>query len=152
MKRVLVNFSAIVAALIIGLTINNACAEKIDSDNPEEAPVAARFFFEDGLLFGPDGRVYNKLKSVTGNPRIEDVITHFYSEISVNYTTDYTYDSKGRLAKIFLTANTAYGRLSLTVTYSYSKLRVNQTYEWTWGSDQSSRGAATCEYYNMEQE
>ena len=69
MKRTIVNIAAVLTALIVGLTINNACAEKIDSENPEEAPMTVRFFVEDGLLFGPDGKVYNKFSLSFGKER-----------------------------------------------------------------------------------
>ena len=122
MKRAIVNIAAVLTALIIGLTINNACAEKIDSENPEEAPMTVGFFVEDGLLFGPDGNVYNKLKSISGRP---------FDKLLFNgriISETFSYDEKGRLSERGFTFQIQdESIMTVTAHYKYSELKMTET-------------------------
>ena len=122
MKRTIVNIAAVLTALIVGLTINNACAEKIDSENPEEAPMTVGFFVEDGLLFGPDGNVYNKLKSISGRPFDKFL---FNGRI---ISETFSYDEKGRLSERGFTLQMLdESIMTVTAHYKYSELKMTET-------------------------
>ena len=135
MKRTIVNIAAVLTALIVGLTINNACAEKIDPENPEEAPMTVGFFVEDGLLFGPDGKVYNKLKSISGR-RFEKFL--FNGQI---VSETFSYDEKGRLSERRLTLQHNEESMTVTAHYKYSELKMTETVVIP------ENGTLTAEYY-----
>ncbi len=118
MKRTIVNIAAVLTALIVGLTINNACAEKIDPENPEESFSKPRYFMEDGLLFGPDGRVCNRIKSISGIPLQDYLIT---GGQQLGY--EYKYDTKGRLSEI----KWLFSSGTISITYAYSELKMSET-------------------------
>ena len=130
MKHTIINLAAVLTALIVGLTINNACAEKIDSDTSEDIPVTARFFTVDGLLFGPDGKVCNRLKSFSG---VGFDYMHWFGRMQ---TQSFLYDDKGRLSEIRISVSSGI----VTVSYKYAELKVIETVT-------SPDGPMSTEYY-----
>ncbi|MBR3407004.1 MAG: hypothetical protein IKG92_08910 [Bacteroidales bacterium] len=101
MKKFIINLGAVAAAFIIGLAINSACAKHDSKSDPAgdgggtTPVVTSPFKVIDGLTFGPDGKVYNKLVSVTYEFDIDYYRTNYYTR-----TEKYNYDDKGRLIKI----------------------------------------------------
>ena len=144
MKRTLLNVGAILAAFLIGLAINNACADSLENMSDSElrdlvtqlqkevnnlkqkvAELEGRFNNSGGSTpslsygFDVDGLHFNNA-GVVENP-IDYYKTSGYTisngvrTESAPTSTQYEYDSKGRLLR--------YG----TVTYSYS----GKTVTWT---------------------
>ena len=129
MKKIVINFGAVLVALIIGITINIACAEKIDKPQKEEGGAGASmtaglFRVIDGLLIGPDGKVYNKLASSQGQISKESsILTHESIPRKVSY------DDQGRISSILYDMDYPgeYGD-RVSEIYSYNGLTV--TIEW----------------------
>ena len=146
MKRTIVNIAAVLTALIVGLTINNACAEKIDSENPEEAPMTVGFFVEDGLLFGPDGKVYNKLKSYNGSERYDSLVVD-----EANISESSAYDSKGRLISKTCRQSRDDSNININVSYSYSGSTMKEKISLSNSAGESVTYTNTYTYHSLEQ-
>ena len=146
MKRTTVNIAAVLTALIVGLTINNACAEKIDSENPEEVPMTVGFFVEDGLLFGPDGKVYNKLKSYNGSVRYDSLVVD-----EANISESSAYDSKGRLISKNCRNSRGDFSVNINVSYSYSGSTMKEKISWSNSGGDSGTYTNTYTYHSLEQ-
>ena len=120
MKKFFVNLGLVVSAFVIGLAINNACAQKsdpVDNDQPESS---SYFKVVDGLLIGPDGRVCNQIEKRSGM----NVLGLFENEEFGGVCT-YEYDEYGRLKS--LSNVSEYQSDCYTLTLVYDGLTVKQS-------------------------
>lgn len=134
MKRFIINLGAVLAAFLIGLAIEDACAKIEDKKENETPKGSAQFAIlknVDGLLIGSDGKVYNKLSSssIQNNDVFE--LGNFYG---VNACTEkMTYDDFGRLQtrhieySYFQNFDNPSVPATITFSYSYSGLTVTET-------------------------
>ena len=141
MKKSIINFAWVPLAFIIGLTINNACADNLTSDDDtpstnvdilnrlhkledemEELKSTVIFINTwttiDGLQFGPDGRVYSKVVKREGTIGILEAITSNGDE---GHST-YRYDERGRLSGITITED--WERYTATISYGEKCMKV----------------------------
>lgn len=130
MKKIFVNLGLVISAFVIGLAINNACAQKDDyiglKGDSEEVGTSTPEYFKvvDGLLIGPDGRVHNRIEKING------VNWLVYFETEDNSLDDgegiYEYDEYGRIKTFSIIAPHLSGG-KLVLSLSYNGLTVRQT-------------------------
>lgn len=133
---------AVLIALIIGITINNACAEKMDKPQPDDggtgtSMTAGLFSVIDGLLIGPDGKVYNKLESSKGLLFSIEQNSHHVS-----------YDDQGRISISYseYVPNPGEDTWSVSEKYFYSGLTV--TIQWNYSYTDNDQAPGHTRYYN----
>ena len=150
MKRIIVNLGVALCALLIGLSINNACASKIDDtkSNDEGSVLNNNVFYTQSgdLLFGPDGKVANKVKNVAYSLG-EDGVNPDLMTLPLH---DYTYDEEGHL--LVESINTSNVKISRNHSYEGLKETISISYWEDYGEGVSSVNyTVVIEYLPIEQ-
>lgn len=152
MKRIIVNLGVALCALLIGLSINNACASKIDDtkSNDEGSVLNNNVYFTQSgdLLFGPDGKVANKVKNVAYSWEEGNLI----SDLMNLPLHDYTYDEEGHLLVESININKSNVKISRNHSYEGLKETISISYWENYGEGTSSVNyTVVIEYLPIEQ-